>query len=52
MSIQILIQQNINGYTLVTSTPPAIRVGPTLSWVINVDADGTATIYYEWEHYW
>jgi hypothetical protein len=52
MSIQILIQQNINGYTLVTCTPPATRVGPTLSWVINVDADGTATIYYEWEHCW
>ena len=51
-SIQILIQQSINGYTLVTSTPPATRVGPTLSWVINVDADSTATIYYEWEHYW
>jgi len=51
-SIQILIQQDINGYTLVTSTPPATRVGPTLSWVINVDADSTVTIYYEWEHYW
>jgi hypothetical protein len=51
-SIQTLIQQNINGYTLVTSTPPATRVGPTLSWVIDVDADSTATIYYEWEHYW
>jgi len=51
-SIQILIQQNINGYTLVTSTPTATRVGPTLSWVIDVDADGTATIYYEWKHSW
>ena len=51
-SIQVLIQQSINGYTLVTSTPPATRVGPTLSWVINVDADGTATIYYEWKHSW
>lgn len=51
-SIQILIQQSINGYTLVTSTPPATRVGSTLSWVINVDADGTAAIYYEWEHSW
>lgn len=50
--IQILIQQSINGYTLLTSTPPATRVGPTLSWVINVDADGTATIYYEWKHSW
>jgi hypothetical protein len=51
-SVEILIQQNINGYTLVTSTPPATRVGSTLSWVINVGADGTATIYYEWEHCW
>jgi hypothetical protein len=51
-SIQILIQQGINGYTLVTSTLPATRVGTTLSWVINVDADGTATIYYEWKHSW
>jgi len=51
-SIQILIQQSINGYTLVTSTPPATRVGPTLSWVISVDADSTATIYYEWECCW
>lgn len=51
-SVEILIQQNINGYTLVISTPPATRVGPTLSWVINVDADSTTTIYYEWEHYW
>lgn len=52
LSIQILIQQNINGYTLVTSTPSATRVGAILSWVIDVDADSTATIYYEWEHYW
>jgi hypothetical protein len=51
-SIQIFIQQDINGYTLVTSTPPATRVGPTLSWVINADADSTATIYYEWENRW
>jgi hypothetical protein len=50
--IQILIQQDIYGYTLLVSNPPATRVGGTLSWVINVDADGTATIYYEWEHYW
>jgi hypothetical protein len=52
LSIQILIQQNINGYTLVTSTPSATRVGAILSWVIDVDADSTATIYYEWEDYW
>jgi len=50
--IQILIEQNINGNTLVTSSPPATRTGSTLSWIMNVDADGTATIYYEWEHYW
>jgi hypothetical protein len=50
--IQILIQQDINGYTLLVSNPSATRVGGTLSWVINVDADSTATIYYEWEHYW
>lgn len=52
INIQILIQQNIRGYTLITSTPPATRVGPTLSWVMSVNADSTATIYYEWEHYW
>jgi len=52
VSIQILIKQNINGYTLVISTPPATEVGPTLSWVIDADADSTATMYYEWEHYW
>jgi len=51
-NIQILLQQNINGYTLVTSTPLATRVGPTLSWVIDVNADSTVPIYYEWEHYW
>jgi len=49
-AIQILIQQDIRDYTLVTSTPPATRVGPTLSWILNVDAEGTATIYYEWEY--
>jgi len=52
ISIQILIQQNINGYTLVTSTPPATRVGTIISWAINVNADSTATVYYEWESYW
>jgi hypothetical protein len=51
-SIQILIEQDITGYTLVSSTPPANVVGSTLSWVMNLDADGTARIYYEWEHHW
>lgn len=51
-SVQILIQQNIQGYTLVTSNPPADWVGSILSWVIDVDADGPSTIVYEWEHYW
>lgn len=50
--VQILIQQDINGYDLVSSTPSATRVGSTLSWTINVDANGTATIYYEWQHSW
>jgi len=50
--IQILVEQNINGYTLVTSSPTATRTGSTLSWTMNVDADGTATIYYEWERNW
>jgi hypothetical protein len=49
-NVQILIQQDINGYDLVTSTPNATIIGPTLSWVINVDANGTATIYYEWQY--
>lgn len=52
INIQILIQQDISGYELVTSTPNATRVGSGLSWVINVDASGTATIYYEWQHSW
>jgi hypothetical protein len=52
LDVQILIQQDINGYDLVTSTPTVTRVGSTLSWVINVDAKGTATIYYEWQHSW
>ena len=51
-SVQILIQQDINGYDLVSSTPSATRVGSTLSWIINLDANGTATIYYEWQHSW
>ncbi|MGA3192344.1 MAG: hypothetical protein ABSD73_07505 [Candidatus Bathyarchaeia archaeon] len=52
INVQILIQQDINGYELVTSTPQATRVGSSLSWVINVDANGAATIYYEWQHSW
>jgi hypothetical protein len=51
-STQILVQQDIYGYTLVTSDPPATRVGSTLSWVVDVGAEATTTIYYEWEHYW
>ncbi len=51
-SIQILIQQDTNGYDLVSTTPQATIVGSTLSWIINVDANGTATIYYEWQHSW
>jgi len=50
--IQILVQQDINGYTLLDSNPPATRVGGTLSWVVNVDADSIAMLYYEWEHHW
>jgi hypothetical protein len=51
-NVQILIQQDISGYDLVTSTPNANRTGSTLSWVINVDANSTATIYYEWQYSW
>jgi len=51
-SVQILIQQDIYGYNLISSTPSATRVGSTLSWVINVDADGTTTLYYEWDYHW
>jgi hypothetical protein len=50
--VQILVQQDINGYTLVAATPPASRVGATLTWTINIAAQSTTTIYYEWEHYW
>ena len=52
INVQILIQQDIYGYDLVTSTPQATRVGSGLSWVISVDANSTATIYYEWQHSW
>jgi hypothetical protein len=51
-SIQILTQQDINGYALITSTPPATRVGGTLSWTIDLNPDDITTIYYEWEHCW
>jgi hypothetical protein len=50
-SVQILIQQYIYGYNLVSSTPSATRVGSTLSWIIDIDADGTAAIYYEWDYH-
>jgi hypothetical protein len=51
-AVQILVQQDINGYTLLASDPPATRVGGSISWVVNIDADGTAKLYYEWEHHW
>jgi len=51
-NVQILIQQDIDGYDLVTSTPNATIVGSSLSWVISVDANSTATIYYEWQYSW
>lgn len=51
-SIQITIQQDINGYTLDVCTPSASRVGSTLTWTIQVGAGDKATIYYEWEHNW
>jgi hypothetical protein len=49
-SIQIMIQQDIDGYTLVSSTPPANRTGSTLSWTITLDPGNTTTIYYEWTY--
>jgi hypothetical protein len=49
ISVQILIQQYINGYSLVTSSPPASVVGPTLSWTVDLDSNATTTIYYEWQ---
>jgi len=48
-SAQVLIQQYIYGYDLVSSTPPASRVGPTLSWTISLNPNQTTTIYYEWQ---
>ena len=51
-SIQITVQQDINGYTLDVCTPSASRVGSTLTWTIWIDARDKATIYYEWEHNW
>jgi hypothetical protein len=52
IDVQILIQQDINGYTLLASTPQATGVGSTLSWVIDIGAEDAATIYYEWEYRW
>jgi hypothetical protein len=49
-SVQILIQQDTYGYTLVASAPSATTVGSTLSWTINVNPDETATVYYEWKN--
>jgi hypothetical protein len=46
-NIQDLIQQEIYGNNLVTSTPQATRAGSTLSWTINLNPNETATIYYE-----
>jgi hypothetical protein len=51
-SIQITVQQDINGYTLDVCTPSASRVGSTLTWAIQVGAGDNATIYYEWEYNW
>jgi hypothetical protein len=52
IGIQILIHQDIHGYALVTSNPPASRVGSTLSWIVDLDAEASTIIYYEWEYYW
>jgi hypothetical protein len=51
-SIQITVQQDINGYTLDVCTPSATRVGSTLTWQIQLDTGDKATLYYEWEHNW
>jgi len=51
-SIQITVQQDINGYTLDVCTPSASRVGSTLTWTIWIGASDKATVYYEWEHNW
>jgi len=49
-NIQILIQQDIYGSNLVTSTPQATIVGSTLSWIINLGPSETTTIYYEYQN--
>jgi hypothetical protein len=49
-SIQILIQQDLYGDTLVTTTPSATQIGTTLSWTLNVNPDETTTLYYEWQN--
>jgi hypothetical protein len=51
-NIQILIQQDTYGYDLVSTNPQATIVGSTLSWIINVNVNSTATIYYEWQNSW
>ena len=51
-SIQITVQQDINGYTLNVCTPSATRVGSTLTWQIQLDAGDRTTIDYEWERNW
>ncbi|HXX86943.1 MAG TPA: hypothetical protein VEH86_00660 [Candidatus Acidoferrum sp.] len=51
-SVQVLIQQDIDGYDLVSSTPSATRTGSVLSWIMNVEPNASATMYYEWDHSW
>jgi len=51
-SVQVLIQQDIDGYNLVSSTPSATRTGSVLSWTMNVEPNASATMYYEWDHSW
>lgn len=51
-SIQITVQQDINGYTLNVCTPSATRVGSTLTWQIQLDPGDKTTRYYEWKHNW
>lgn len=49
-NIQILIQQEIYGSNLVTSTPQATVVGSTLSWTISLNPNETTTIFYEYQN--
>jgi len=49
-NIQILIQQEIYGSNLVTSSPQATVVGSTLSWTITLNPNETTTIYYEYQN--